>query len=425
MSRTYYTLVRHLPAVLLVLLVVSCVRPSRLWAGSVETLPQGVFRVRVRPTVIFFSHRFDRRGRAEPLTADLDNVVMDNTVFSDLAELERIYNMPDGTLNVGRSHLRTQVVIQAYPFALEYGVTDNLTVGLVVPYVHAHQRLTRLRLDPGNIGHNPGDGRISADDAAYLPLNHDKDPTTRHLDPLDRDDVRRILRDDFHYRWLDDSTTHGVGDIEVGAKYRFPAVDFWRSSLQLGLRAPTGKTVDPHDLLGLGLGSGAFGILLAVQQDFIPWDRLRFNLTLRYTANLPQRIYLRVPTRFDRPITDRDLAERVWRNIGDVFTLDTRVTFALLEFLIPHLRYAYVHKLRDEVFGVRGLSYESLEILTDGRSHLLEAGLTFTTVPWALREAFPVPFDVTLSYERAIAGSHRAIISNMVALNLAVYFKVF
>jgi len=46
-------------------------------------------------------------------------------------------------------------------------------------------------------------------------------------------------------------------------------------------------------------------------------------------------------------------------------------------------------------------------------------------VPWTLRDDFPVPFDLTLSFERSVAGSHRALVTNVVALDMVVYFQVF
>ncbi len=394
-------------------------------ADSAETLPGGVLRFRVRPMHVTFTDRWNEQGRAEPVTADIDDTVLDNTVFEDLAVLERVYNMPDGTLSAGRSHVRSRVTLQVLGFALEYGLTSRLTVAAILPYVGASNELTDLRLDPGNIGRNPGDGRISTEDAEYLPLNHDKDPTTTFLNPLRRDDVRQILRDDFEYRWLDDSSARSIGDLEVGAKYRFEPVGLWASSVQLGMRAPTGKVADPDDLLAVGIGSGAFAFQGAFQNDLIPISGLRFNITPSYTWQLPQKREMRVPTRHDRPITTPDQREEIWLNLGDVIVLDTSVAYTPVEGLTVFSRYAYVHELEDEVEGSLGLSYEALETLTDGRNHLVEGGITYSTVPLMMRGAFPVPLDLTLSFERAVAGRNRAFVTNLLALDMAVYFEVF
>ena len=68
-----------------------------------------------------------------------------------------------------------------------------------------------------------------------------------------------------------------------------------------------------------------------------------------------------------------------------------------------------------------------MERLADGvvvANHRLEAGLTFSTIPWVAKRRFSVPLDATLSYERSVAGRNNEPVSNVIALEVAGYFKV-
>lgn len=394
-------------------------------ADSTETLPGGVFRLHVRPMVAAFNERWSGEGEREQLTNDLDDVELDNQVFTDLAQLERVYGMPDGSLSVGRSHIRSDAMIQAVVFAAEYGVTDRLTVGLIVPYVRAVNSLGPLSMDPGDIGHNPGDGKIKKDDSPYLPLDHDKVPSTKPLDPLGVEDVKRILVEDYGYEPLDDFKTHGLGDIELGAKYRIVELGPWHTSLQAGVRAPTGEINDPDNILAIGLGAGCWAAGFGWQNDFVPRDDVRLNLTLRYNLQLPDKQVRRVQMAADLPITSEENKEEVWRNLGDSFEVEAAAIWRPLPWLTPYLRYKYFDKQRDEVRGNRGLSYESLMDLTDAKNHLLEAGITFSTLSWLQAGKTQVPFEATLAYEQSIAGRNRAIVTHTVALDMATYFKAF
>jgi len=401
-------------------------------ADDALTLPRGVGRVRVKPIYSFFSQRWDQDGKAELVTHDLDNRALNSEVFPDVAILERLYGMQARSLTLGVSHVQSKVQVMVLAAAAEYGLTDRVTVGVIVPVVHARHSLTRLELDPVTtcsqtrcgLGQNLGDTNIAVEDSKYLPLDHDKDPTTKLLQPLTRDDVQTILADDLSYDRLADWSGTGIGDIEVGLKVRLLRVGWWTSAIQAGVRLPTGRVDDPDNLLDLGFGDGQTDIGLYWQNDLAPLSRLRINATLRYTAQLPDHERKRVPPSASVPLAKPEDAEDVWRDLGDIFEAELLVAYQPLDLLTPFVRYNMTLKGRDNVQGNLGLSYQALIDETALGNHTLEVGLTFSTVPLVQRERFFLPLDATLTYARSVGGINNAPIANTLALELAGYFKV-
>lgn len=416
----------------LVLLVVLLGLSGAARADDAATLPRGVGRVRVKPLYSYFTERWDQDGNAERVTHDLDGRELNSEVFPDLAILERLYGYRARSLSLGTSRVRSHVQLVAVGMAAEYGVTDWLTVGVIVPVIHARHTLDVLELDPVRecnetrcgLGRNPGDTSITTEDSEYLPLDHDKDPSTKMLAPLVREDVQGILADDLGYQRLGDWSGTGVGDIEVGFKARLFKWRLWTTAVQAGVRLPTGRVDDPDNLLDLGFGDGQTDVGIYWQNDLVPLARLRFNVTLRYTVQLPDHETKRVPPSASVPLAKPEATENVWRDLGDVFELDLLAAYRVLPVLTPFARYLFVLKGEDQVKGNMGLSYQALMDETALRNHRLEVGLTFSTIPWVAAKRFWLPLDATLSYERSVAGINNAPISNVVSLEIAGYFKV-
>ncbi|MCC6751313.1 MAG: hypothetical protein IT371_26910 [Deltaproteobacteria bacterium] len=416
---------------LLPLLLAALPQPVR--ADDAATLPKGVGRVRIKPIYSFFSRRWNQDGASERLTHDFDRRDLNAEVFPDLNKLERLYDYKAGSLTLGTSNVQSNVQVVVLPIAAEFGILDRLTVGVIVPIVHLRHTLTSLSVDPEprctpdrcGMGKNPGDTKVSRDDSKYLPLDHDKDASTKLLAPLNTEDVQHLLGDELSYQRMESWSGTGLGDIELGFKVRVFSWRFYTTALQAGVRLPTGRTDDPNNLLDLGFGDGQTDLGFYWQNDFTPWRGLRLNVTMKYTAQLPDRELKRVPTAVNVPLAKKENMEEVWRDLGDIFELDLLAAYAVLPVLKPFVRYNFVAKGEDDVRGDKGLAYQSLMDETAVRNHRIEAGVTFTTIPWVAAKKFSIPLDATLSYERSLAGKNNAAISNVLALEIAGYFKVF
>lgn len=125
-------------------------RPSPLLAyDSAEVLPKGVFRASVDSNVFLpIRKRFNDNTNPEDVAADFDNRRLDSSVFSGLSLLETAFGLPAGSASLGDSRVSFEYNFTILNVGAQYGVTDNLTVGVNVPYLWRSNRV-RARLESG------------------------------------------------------------------------------------------------------------------------------------------------------------------------------------------------------------------------------------------------------------------------------------
>lgn len=402
------------------------------WADDTQTLPQGIARVRIRPVVSIAQSRWNQDGKSERITNDFHNRNLNSEVFPELAILERIYGYKSGSLTLGRSQVLGTLQVGAMAVAAEYGITDRLSIGVVLPIVHARHAMSQVDLVPETscgadrcgMSRNLGDTSISVDDTEYLPLDHDKSPDTRLAAPLTREDVQNILQDDLEYQRLESWSGSGLGDLELGIKYRALAVGPYATSVQGGFRLPTGRIDDPDNLLDIPFGDGQTDLGLQWQNDFRPFKDWLFNATLRYTVQLPHYERKRIPPAVNVPLAGADDVESVYRNLGDIFEAEASILHQFAETWRGFVVYRGILKAEDIARGSLGLPYSALTDETALRDHRITVGGTFSTVPLVLRNAYWLPLDITLMYERSIAGKNNALIANTVSFEVAGYLEV-
>jgi hypothetical protein len=111
------------------------------------TAPRGSIRVQVSTSLSDFSSRYGKNtpGRAdgsrEPLGIDFTTDSLGAAQFPGLASVESAIRSLTGNANfrltLGRSVLLSSVRTQTTPIALEAGLTNRLSIGVVVPFVTA------------------------------------------------------------------------------------------------------------------------------------------------------------------------------------------------------------------------------------------------------------------------------------------------
>ncbi|HUF28395.1 MAG TPA: hypothetical protein VMM18_15570 [Gemmatimonadaceae bacterium] len=131
-------------------------------------LPRGVLRARVLNQWVRFDERYGMNtpgrpdGALEPIGIDFNLDTVGTNVFRNLTPLEsglrQLTGIPDFTLSLGRTVLTADVNITVTPFVFELGVTNRLSMGLVIPYVRTRSTLA-FNANPlgreGNAGFNP------------------------------------------------------------------------------------------------------------------------------------------------------------------------------------------------------------------------------------------------------------------------------
>jgi hypothetical protein len=132
------------------------------------TLPRGVVRVRVSTTIAEFSQRYGKGtpGRAdgslEPLAIDLNLDTVGVIQFPNLVPVQNglraLTGLSGFSLTLGRTIVTAQARVQTSPIVLEAGLTNRLSLGVVIPIVSARNEISfnaNPRGTEGNVGFNP------------------------------------------------------------------------------------------------------------------------------------------------------------------------------------------------------------------------------------------------------------------------------
>ncbi|MEJ7809169.1 MAG: hypothetical protein WKG32_02015 [Gemmatimonadaceae bacterium] len=131
-------------------------------------LPVGALRLRVLPTWTRFDSRYGKNtpnrapGSLEPLAVDFNRDTIGIVEFERLLPLRDglrlLAGLPDFDVSLGRTIVRLDASVLAYPIVAELGLTKRFSVGVIVPIVRTRTE-ARLNVNPlgreGNLGFNP------------------------------------------------------------------------------------------------------------------------------------------------------------------------------------------------------------------------------------------------------------------------------
>ncbi len=133
------------------------------------TTPRGAIRIQFSTAITDFSQRYakDSPGRAdgslEPLFADFSTDTLGVNQFPFLTPVQNairsLIGNPGFTLSLGKTLLTSSVRVQTTPIALEAGLSNRLSIGVMVPIVSARHQV-QFNVNPGTargtVSFNPG-----------------------------------------------------------------------------------------------------------------------------------------------------------------------------------------------------------------------------------------------------------------------------
>jgi len=392
------------------------------YADDAEVLPKGVVRVKVDSLFYFpIDERFNPEGDVENVAVDY-NKNLDSNVFRDLVIVESFFGMRTGSASIGKSIVSFEYDFTIVNSQFDYGLTDKLTVGVLIPYWWVKNNVNaRLDTSSATVGRNPNITVMLVPlwlpETVRLTTKDVQNLLGRGLD-INRDgkiDIRG-----FGYKRVGTWSTSGLSDIEAGFRYQYLKTVDWRLAFTGGVRFPTGEVDDPDNLVDYSLGKGAYALLFRLNNDYTAIKNLLLNATVRYDLLIPDREVQRVPDDVNIPITVNK--EKVKRNLGDVFELEFSGKYTFPKGFDLSLLYKYGFKLKDDISGNKGFAYESLEEETDWTDHVFITCLSYSTVPLYMEKKFPVPLIASLSYRNRFAGSNNILKSQYIDLGLKVFF---
>jgi hypothetical protein len=374
-------------------------------ADNAAVLPAGVSRVfgdfyHYLPT----TERYNPDGNREDLAYPFTNAALDSSVLTNLQPLDPLVG---GTASIGDVSVRYEYDIDVLDAGYNYGVTDNLTVGVHIPYYWIGNNVdASFDSTNTNVGLNPGTG------ACCIPISAGGVP-------MDTNDVQNLVSSEYGYSAIESWSGQGVGDIELGGKYRFFLKESSAFAMTGGLRIPTGRADDPDDLTDVAWSYGNYALLLRLHYDYkvsnlwskrpsqlhqivpAPGDVI-FNTTFRYDYMLPDKKVKRVGDTPDQIFTNN--REEVSRKLGDIFNLEVSGKYQITKQIAFSALYTYGFKLKDDISGNMGYNYESLEANTDSSQQVFVLRASYSTFADYRETKSGVPLLFTVAYRNRFAG---------------------
>jgi hypothetical protein len=407
--KTILTCKRHgwINVTLFILLTSALTAPRTSLADDTEVLPQNVSRFYLdfynyHPT----THRYNADGEREALAHPFTDAALDSSVFPGLAELEDpMFGISRAT--IGDVSVKYEYDIDVLDLGYAYGLTDNLSIGIHVPYYWITNNVdTAFDNSSANVGLNPATGECCA-------------PIAFGGIPMETDDVQNLVMSVYGFSEIDDWSKEGVGDTELGAKYRFYREQDSAFAITGGLRIPTGYEDDADKLNDVAWSYGNYALLLRLHYDFLLsslWKAsasslqqalpssgdLVANLTLRYDYMFPDSKTMRIGDTPEQVLTSN--RERVDRELGDIYNLEAALKYYASDALAFGLVYTYGGKFKDDIDGDKGYNYSSLEKNTDSSQQIIKLEASYSTLAAYQAQQSRLPMEFSLAYRERFKG---------------------
>lgn len=410
---------------LLAFVAISARRVSAQETAAV--MPKSIFRVRaIQIMGDTIGSRLDGDGRAMPLLSPLNRSVSTKEMAASDPNLKQLYD----ALNAFRTGLgdslfnanfetKSQIDFKRTIYALEYGITQRMSFGFMVPIydmairskfdVKVDSQIDKIRqvtagLDPVQ------DGLDQAEASA---------PTTATFE--------KAVFTDKGYEVPGNYTVHGMSDAEIGLKYQIVNTEKFLFSGQLQFRLPTtSHTQDYTRLLDIGLGDKQLDVGAWFFADYMPTRDLVFGGMFRYTSQLADKKkipFLKKGETGLADLTDPKSWDTATRNLGEMIETELATTYYFYNRVFNvYGAYQYAYKGADKYTGTKSnLDYKAMGVDTKTTTHKYEAGIGYGTIQAYFDKKFPVPFEVKYGYNWMFRGTNSPLVSYN-RFNLLLYF---
>ena len=385
--------------------------PAR--ADSARTLPAGAWKADVRYIAVAGGPIRLRRELVVPgeLLGSLGLTPTDGGAAADADSLQ-----------LGELDLEVEFSAQVLAPGLSCGVTDWLSLGLVVPVFLESAVIVRRFDYTGDWGYNP-DFPSDRSRSLLLPAFDSRAVTGAA-------GLQRALVEAFEYQPIEDVHQRGLGDVIVAARGRLWQTPRTALAVQPELLLPTGATEDPDNLIDFGLGDGHVDLGARFLVDLALAPSTVLGLSAGATHTFPHltnaRVYqdpsfpLASRTPWPAPYTFVGSQRAVERDPGDVLELGAALTRELHRAWQLTARYGYLAEGSDH-FSDGATRLPALEASTAKRVHTAGGGLRFTLVDSFLRGRAPLPVEVDLDLARTFTTTQEARMT-MLSLTATLFF---
>ncbi len=331
---------------------------------------------------------YDNRHSKSGLGSAYDNIELDQNVFPMLSVFG------EGA-SLGKTSSTMDIDAQQYEFTIGYGISDDLTIGAIIPYRKKTIHM-KFSVAGANLGVNPifdDSSPVSATNTPYLPIS------VEGIAPINTQQIQNVLSSqalDFGYKPLQTTTTSGFADPTLGVLYRVYNKNNASIILGAGYRFGIAKEDDSNNLLETDIGDGNSGIRLQVEYFSDMSHGFDFYSKIEYGIELEDRVDKRVPEK-GAFLASLSSTEKLTRDLGDYRIYDLEVGKSWRDFRAC-VAWHRSEKDSDHYSSSKGTDVSTLETNTYAYTNQWEGSLSWSGLDAWKKGDLPFPLIVNLTY---------------------------
>lgn len=387
---------------------------------STKTLPQGIRNLNIRGIYTSTSEKTDPSGNsislAEPLWRPLRFRSILSTEEDPLkrTQLEAflVQQGIDKEQSVGDFYADLNVRINVWAPILAWGLRDNLTLAIAVPYYS-----TSTDIEPGfhtNAGADDFLARLTTE--SMNNYGSAQEAVEKFRDAIGRLN-RKLVK--WNYAELRPWYQTGWGDTTLALKYRAVNDEVLQMAVTGGVVAPTGRRDSPSILTDLPFGDGQWDVFSQLTFDQQLSSTVFLNQFAKYTYQAPDT--RRIPWKtyeesIEVPVNSTDF------KYGDKVDAGVSVQYeSAISGLTGGVGALYYRKFGD-YYEVDEPSVKSeLQRWTDQTSEYAQARIGYSTLQAYRRKEFPLPANVMFEYRRQLASRNMPI-TDFAQMDINLFF---
>jgi len=356
--------------------------------------PKGKWIVQMEVRNVSYNSMYDNQGNNKPLGSDFNAIALDQAVFPLLALF------PPGS-SLGTTALSSSVSIQRGQVTLGYGLTENLTVGIISSVGQSRNRVN-FSVAGGNIGWNPLYNPALPPGVGNSPFAPVGGGAVKAMTTAD---VNHILSDPsfgYAYKPIQSARVKSMGTVLVGVVWRLYQEQQDSLVGALGVRKSFATENDPDNLFDIPLDDGSTDVIARMEYYRQIASMFDVRLMVKRTFQLPDRITTRVaaPGEVLALLSSKEV---LGRNMGDFWEYDIEAGMSVDNWRISATWHRFLKKA-DHFYSARGQNVSSLTRNTAIRANQWRAAISWSGVDAWMQEKIALPVIVKLEMQDTLRG---------------------
>jgi hypothetical protein len=385
---------------------------------TTKVMPRGIRSLIFKSLTTSINDKTDSQGVPHPLAEPLEkpatfkDMIKETTGTKKLLLRALIHDKFANQDSVGAYSSEMKGNLSAFIPIFSYGMTDNLTFAVAVPFYHAKMGV--------KIGYTPSENAVKF---KKLLLDENTKSTAKAQEFTDKmNHAVRELNNKLHqhgYASLDNWEGSGTGDTNLVAKYHMFTRGAFSMASSTGLILPTGRVQDPDVLMSMPFGDGIFAAFYELISDEDLGHGFFLNQFAKFTYQKADHRHLRVKSEED-PIEVGK--EDVSFKLGNKIDMGTSIQYDAPFGLLAGLGFTYSKKYADR-YRLQDYyaSEQEWEKDTGQMSDYIETKIGYSSIPAVLRKQFLLPIMIYAEYKKQIKSVNTAK-NDLFSIDMAFFF---